>query len=61
MKKLKTEKEEIYALLDDVFHLINRFTGDFAKYCSNKGCIKLSKESIRFIVTIKLERKKEAK
>ena len=56
MKKV-SEKEEVYALVDGTTKLIQRFIGDFAKYIG-KGCIKISKESPKFVVTMKLERKK---
>ena len=56
MKKVSA-KEEVYALVDDTTKLIQRFLGDFTKYME-KGCIKISKESPKFVVTMKLERKK---
>ena len=59
MKKVSA-KEEVYALVDDTTKLIQRFLGDFTKYME-KGCIKISKESPKFVVTMKLERKKEGK
>ena len=52
-------KEEVCALVDDTTKLIQRFLGDFTKYCMEKGCIKISKESPKFVVTMKLERKRE--
>ena len=58
-KKNISPKEEANALIVDVSGLTLRLVGDFVNYSG--GCFKVSKESSHFIVTVKLERKKEVK
>ena len=60
MKKV-SEKEEAYLLIGAVTDMILRFLGDFTKYCVSNGAIEMEKESPKYIVTMKLERKKVAK
>ena len=59
MKKTLSEKEEACTLITDTSNLTLRLVGDFVNYSG--GCFKVSKESSHFIVTVKLERKKEVK
>ena len=55
------EDSEAYALIEDTTNLIQLFSDDFTKHCTRKGCVVVIKESDRFAVTVKLERKKEVK
>lgn len=56
-----SEKEEIFALVGDLNHLIQRLAGDFVNYHTGKGYIEMNKESPKFVVIMRVERKKEAK
>ena len=62
MKKVISEKEEVFALIDDTNYVINWLIGDFVKYHhSGKGHLEICKKSANFVLTIRLERKKEVK
>jgi hypothetical protein len=61
MKKNIPLKDEAFALTETTVALFESVLGDFVKYCTSRGCFKISKESARFVATIKLERKKDAK
>ena len=61
MKQKLSEKGEAYLLIGAVTDMMIRFLGDFTKYCVSKGAIEMEKESPKYIVTMRLERKKEAK
>ena len=54
-----SKKEEACTLITDTSDLTLRLVGDFVKYSG--GCYKVEKESPHFVVTVKLERKKEVK
>ena len=54
-------KEEACALIDDANDVIKRLIGDFVKYHTGKGHLEIHKESPKFVITIRLERKREAK
>ena len=56
-----SEKEEACTLIDDTNHIIKRLTGDFVKYHTGKGHIEIRKESLNFVITLRLERKKGVK
>jgi len=57
-----SEKEEACALIDGINLVIIRLIGDFVKYHhSGKGHLEIRKESASFVVTTRLERKKEVK
>jgi len=57
-----SEKEEVFGLIDDTNSILNRLIGDFVKYHhSGKGHLEIRKESLKFVLTMKLERKKEVK
>ena len=60
MKQTISPKEEAFALIDDTNYVINRLIGDFVKYHhSGKGHLEIRKESQEFVLTMRLERKKE--
>ena len=61
MKKKLSEKEEVFALIDDTNYIINRLIGDFTKYHSGKGHLEIRKESQNFVIILRLERKKGVK
>ncbi|MGB7532975.1 MAG: hypothetical protein WA977_08405 [Halobacteriota archaeon] len=61
MKKLISPKDEARALTEGTTGLFESFLDNFAKYAPSGGCFKLSNESPRFIVTLKIESKKGAK
>ena len=62
MKRSNVPKEdEAYALIEATARLTERFLDDFVEHSTSKGCIVIFEESRHFAVTMKLERKKEAK
>ncbi len=61
MKNKLSEKEEANALIDDTNYVINWLIGDFVKYHAGKGHLEVRKESENFVLTMRLERKKEIK
>ena len=52
--------DEAFVLIEDTTTLFHLVTNNFLKH-TEEGCIKIRKESARFAVTMKLERKKEAR
>ncbi len=61
MKKSNTpSQDEAHALIEGTTSLFHSVSDNFLKH-TEEGCIKIRKESARFAVTVKLERKKEAK
>ena len=60
MKKKASLKDEAYALTEASLALLQIFIDDFAEQSTSKGSVAISEESANFIVTMKLERKKEA-
>jgi len=59
---MKNEKEEVYSLIDDANYVLNQLIGYFVKYHhSGKGHLEISKETPKFVLTMRLDRKKEAK
>ena len=61
MKKKLSGKEEAFALIDDINYIINRLIGDFVKYHTGKGHLQICTESPKFVLTMRLERKKGVK
>ena len=61
MKKKISEKAETCALIDSTNDILFRLIGDFVKYHTEKGHIEIRKESLNFVITLRLERKKEVK
>ena len=62
MKKANIpEEDEAFALTEATTALIQRFLEDFVKQSTRKGHIEISKESPKFVITMRLERKKEAR
>jgi len=59
---MKSEKEEVFGLIDDTNSILNRLIGDFVKYHhSGKGHLEISKQSPKFVLTMRLDRKKGTK
>jgi len=54
---LKDEADEAFILTETTATLFKSLLPDFVNSTSN-GCFKISNESPRFVVTIKIERKK---
>ena len=52
--------DEAFVLIEDTTTLFHLVTSNFLEH-TEEGCIKIRKESARFAVTMKLERKKEAR
>lgn len=61
MKAYTPIEIEACTLVVDTTDLIKLFITDFANHCTRKGCVAVTKESDRFVVTMRLERKKEKK
>ena len=59
MKKTLSEKGEACTLITDNSDLTLRLVDNFLKYSG--GCFKVLKDSPHFVVTVKLEKKKEVK
>ena len=59
MKNKISEKEEAYTLIANTNNILFRLLGDFVKYHTGKGHLEIRKESSNFVITLKLERKKE--
>ena len=57
--KVISEKEEACTLITDTSDLTRRLVGDFVNYSG--GCFKVLKDSPHFVVTVKLEKKREDK
>ena len=59
---MKTEilRDEAFVLIEDTTTLFHSVSDNFLKH-AEEGCIKIREESANFAVTMKLERKKEAK
>lgn len=55
------DEREAQALVASSTNLTERLLDDFVKQSTRKGYIEVRKESARFAVTMRLERKKEAK
>ena len=60
MKTNIRPEDETFVLIEDTTSLFHTVTDILIKH-TEEGCIKIRKESARFSVTMKLERKKEAK
>ena len=60
MKKNILLRDEAFTLIEDTTSLFHSVRDTFLKD-AEEGCIKIRKESARFAVTMKLERKKETK
>ena len=61
MNKTQTRPgDEAYALIEATTGLFHSVSDTFLKH-TEEGCIEISEESTRFTVSMKLERKKEAK
>lgn len=54
-------EDEAHILANDTTKLIHRLLGDFVKDCRNNDCLVIHKKSSNFAITMRLERKKEAK
>ena len=61
-KKMKNvlPEDEAFALIEATTSLFHSVTDNFLKH-TEEGCIKIRQESPKFAVTVKLERKKEAR
>ena len=61
MKKSNIPSEdEAFALIEATTSLFHSVSDNFLKH-TEEGCLKIRNESAKFAVTMKLERKKEAK
>ena len=49
--------DEAFALIETTTSLFHSVTDTFLKH-TEEGCIKIRKESARFVITMRLERKK---
>ena len=61
MKKKLSEEDEAQILIINATDLIKQFSDDFVNYRAGTGHIEIRKESPKFVISIRLERKKEAK
>ena len=62
MKNLSLAEEgEARVVVEDSSDLIENLLGEFVKQSTRNGYVEISKESENFVVTMRLERKKEAK
>ena len=62
MKNMTLADEgEARAVVEDSSDLIELLLRDFEKQSTRNGYVEISKQSANFVVTMKLERKKEAK
>ena len=61
MKKNISRAIEACALTEATTALIQIFIDDFAEHSTSKGSVTVSEESVNFIVTMRLERKKGVK
>ena len=60
MKNLTLAEEgEARAVVEDSSDLIEQLLGEFVKQSTRNGYVEISKESVSFVVTMRLERKKE--
>ena len=57
MNASKEDEDEAESLLEDTFVLTQGFSAAFGKYSTSKGHMEIRKESPKFVVTMKLERK----
>ena len=53
-------QDEVFALIEATTSLFHSVTDNFLKH-TEEGCLKIRNESKKFAVTMKLERKKEAR
>ena len=58
-KETLSEFDETYELMSDCFDLVRELRLVFLKDRTRKGHLEICKESPKFVVTMKLERKKE--
>ena len=61
MKNKLSEEDEAQILIINATDLIKLFSDDFVKYHTGKGHIEIRKESLNFVIILRLERKKGVK